>query len=803
VNQLVIRTMLIRDLLTSIRFLRRHKTFAIINISGLTIGIFSCLLIILYIHSELNFDKFHKNGKNIYRVVMHQPGNQVVGSSSDWWVVSPAILKPTWENELPEVDLVTRTTVKRWNFELDDQCLNEEVLVVDQEFLEIFSFPLIAGDKGSALDAPRSVILSHKTAQRYFGEEMPLGRQLVMNDGNRLTVTGILEDIPGNSHLQFNMLTSFATLESVLNRSLLDENWLNNSYHTYLTLHENSDLTLLDAKLRKYDLEGFNGNTWSFHLQPLYDIHFNQQTWGTGDRGTLFIFLTAGLFILFIACFNYLNLYIAHYRTRIRDVSIRKILGAQRPVLIRQFFCESLAIVLLSYMVALLVVWLALPFFNATMEQKLDFHSVWNWQVLMVSIGLIALMAFVSGVYPALYLSRYKVSETIRGAIINLSRGGRQFRQAVVIVQFSISIALIIGSATIIKQLSYARDKDLGYQKENIIYLDLINLFYAEDFNLMNKMDLFKQELLNNPDIQAVALSTGIPSMVGWSNIPVWEGKNEEDNPFFYRMIVDYDFMNLYGIQMESGRYFLPEMKSDNGRAYIINRAAADRMGLESPVGAGFGFDKNLGTVVGLTKDFHFESLHNSITPLGIGVAEEYYWQFVSLKVNSAGMSKTMNYIEDVWKKYVPGIPMQYSLLDDHLDSLYREDRQLSKSMNYLSLMALFISCLGIFGLMSLSLKERTKEVSIRKVMGASGTALLNFLLRDSVKIILISTVFGGVFGWYLSREWLNNFAFRCRFGLDVIVPSALLALFMYMLMIGFKLFRTITTNPSSSLRLN
>jgi putative ABC transport system permease protein len=795
--------MFIRDLQTSFRFIKRYKAFAIINISGLTIGIFSCLLIILYLHSELNFDKFHVNGKNIYRVVMHQPGNQVVGSSSDWWVVSPAILKPTWENELPEVDLVSRTTDKIWNFKLNDQYLSEEVLIADPEFLEIFSFPLAAGDKTRVLDSPYSVVLSRKMAERYFGEEDPLGKQMILNDGRPLTVTGILEGIPGNSHLQFDILTSFSTLESILNRSLLSENWLNNSYRTYLTLHENSDLELLDIKLRKYDLQGFNGNTWSFHLQPLYDIHFNRDTWGTGDKGTLFIFFTAGIFILFIACFNYLNLYIAHYRTRIRDVSIRKLLGAQRPVLIRQFFSESLAIVLISYLAALLVVWLVLPMFNNTLERKLDFHSVWNWQVLLASIGLIVLMAFISGVYPALYLSRYRIAETIRGGIINLSRGGRQFRKAIVIVQFSISIALIIGSATIIRQLSYAREKDLGYQKENVIYLNLINLFYAEEFNLMNKMELFKQDLLNHPDIQAVALSTGIPSMVGWSNIPVWEGKDEEDNPFFYRMIVDYDFMNLYGIVLENGRYFQPEMKSDNGRAYIINRAAANRMGMDSPIGAGFGFDGNLGTVVGLTKDFHFESLHKAITPLGIGVADEYYWQFVSLKISSVHMSKTLGYIEDVWEKYVPGIPMDYSMLDDHLNSLYREDRQLSKSMNYLSLMALFISCLGIFGLMSLSLREKSKEISIRKVMGASGSALLNFLLRDSVRIIMIATVFGGVIGWYLSREWLENFAFRCRFGFSVILLSALLALFMYLFMISFKLFRAITTNPGETLRLD
>lgn len=793
--------MLIQDIIASIRFIRRHKAFAAINITGLTIGIFSCLLIILYIHSELTFDRFHVNGKNIYRVVMHQPGNQVVGSSSDWWVVSPAILKPTWESELPEVELVTRTITKRWNFKLGDLYMNEKVLIVDPEFFEIFTFPLKTGDQSRVLQDPYSIVLSREMARKYFGEDDPLGRQMVLNDGRQLTVTGILEDIPGNSHLQFDILVSFKTLESILGRSLLSENWLNNSYRTYLTLHENTDLEFLDAKLRKYDIDGFNANTWTFHLQPLYDIHFNRQIWGTGDKGTIFIFLTAGIFILFIACFNYLNLYIAHYRTRIRDVSIRKILGAKRPLLMRQFFSESLVLVIISFLLAMVVVWLVLPLFNATLEQNIHFRSIWSIQVLLASLGLILLMAFISGVYPAFYLSRYQLTDALRGGMVKLSRGGQEFRTAIVIIQFSISIALIIGSATIIKQLSYANRKDLGYQKENIIYLNLINLYYAEEFNLMQNMATFKQELLRHPDILTVSASTGIPSIVGWSNIPVWEGKDKEDNPFFYRMIVDYDFLDFYGIQLESGRYFSREMGTDNGNAYIINKAAVDRMGFRSPIGAKFGFDGKLGTVVGLTKDFYFESLHKPITPLGIGVMDEYYWSFVSIKMRNTNIQKTLEYIEETWGKYVPGIPMDYSFFDEHLDLMYRKDRQLSRSMNYLSIMALFISCLGIFGLMSLSLKEKTREISIRKVMGASYASLLSLLTRDSVFIILLATIFGGTLGWVLSTKWLNNFAYRCRFGFDVIAIAGVLALLMYMLMVSFKLFRSITTNPAESLR--
>lgn len=277
------------------------------------------MLIILYIHSEYTFDKFHSKGSNIYRVVMHQPGNQVTGSSTDWWVVSPAILKPTWERELPEVDLVTRTTTRHWTFKHRDQYLDETILIVDPEFLEIFTFPLKAGNQANALKDPYSIIITQKMANKYFGNIDPMGETLVKNDGKQFTVTGILEKIPHNSHLQFDFLVSFHTLEIIMNKSLLNDNWLNNPYHTYMTLLENTDLEQFDTKLRKYDIVGFNNNIWSFHLQPLFDIHFNRQISGTGDKGIIFIFITTGIFILFIACFNYMNLYIVYYRTRIKD----------------------------------------------------------------------------------------------------------------------------------------------------------------------------------------------------------------------------------------------------------------------------------------------------------------------------------------------------------------------------------------------------------------------------------------------------------------------------------------------------
>jgi putative ABC transport system permease protein len=794
--------MILYDIKNALRFIEQHRGFSMINILGLTTGIFCCLLIILYVQSELTFDRFHANGENIYRVVMQQPGNRVVGSTSDWWVVSPAILKPTWENELPEVDLVTKTQYRYLTFRHSGQLMDEEVLFVDPEFLDIFTFPLMQGSKDHALDGINTIVISDKIARKYFGEEDPLGKDLEVNDGRQLTVTGILEKIPENSHLQFDFLVSFKTLESIQGRSLLNDNWLNNSFKTYLTLNKSTDLKLLDEKLKKYDIDGFNGKTWTFHLQPLFDIHFdNNMLNGTGEKGTIVIFITVGLFILFIAGFNYLNLYISHYRTRIKDIAIRKFAGASKWLLIRQLFSESFLLVVVSYLISLASVWLIIPLFHSFFKQILDFQAIWGFWFFISSIVLVVLMAMIAGAYPALYLTRLNLLNNLKGGLTKLSRESQYFRKTIVVVQFTLSVILITGAVTMLKQLRFIGNKDLGYEKENIICLNLNRLYYAESYNLTNRMTSLKQELLSNPDIIAVSASTDMPCSVGWSNIPVWEGKEEDDCPFFYRMIVDYDFFDLYGLYLEEGRNFSQDMATDDGNAYIINKAAAQRMGFQSPVNARFGFDGKLGTVVGITKDFNFESLHKSITPLGIGVKDDYFWQVISIKVKNTNIPETLIYIEGVWNRFVPDYPMDYTFVDNKIQQMYGKEMQVSRSMIYLSLIALFISCLGIFGLMSYSLKEREKEIGIRKALGASLSRITGLLARDLVIIVSIAEIAGGILGWYFSTSWLNNFAYRIEWGIDIIILSSFLTLLLAITPIAFTLIKSIRTNPVDSLR--
>ncbi len=786
----------------ALKIIKRHKKFTLLNITGLTIGISSCLLIILYVNFELGFDKFHQNNKNIYRVVMDQPGNQVVGSSSSWWVVSPFILKPTWENELPEIEMATRTSNQNWSLKLNGQFVDEKIFFVDPEFFDVFTFPLLAGNKTTVFTNPNSIVISQEMAKKYFGEENPIGKTIDNNRGSAFLVTGIAENVPENSHLKFNFLVSFQTLESINGGSLLSDNWLHNSYRTYLVLNKNTNLAEFDTKLRKYDVKGFNEKMWSFHLQPLTDIHFNRQISGTGNKGTLFIFISVGIFILLIAGFNYMNLYIAHYRARTKNVGIERVSGATRNQLIIQFLFETFLLVFISFIISVIVVALVLPLFNAFIGVHLFFSSLWNFKVFGSCVGIVILIALISGTYPAIYLSGLQIISGIKGGMEKFSKKAMALRKGIIVIQFSVSIILLIGTITVYRQLNYTTNKSLGFEKDLILYMSLNGIWYQDtDGTWKSRTETLQQELLKNPNILQTARSSGVPTNIGWSNMPVWEGQVEGDNPFFYRLKADADFLDLYNIKFIEGRNFSAEMRGESGNAYVLNEAAVKRLAFKNPVGSQFGFDKKLGTVVGVVNDFHFESLHNPITPLGIGFSTTDNISYLSVKISNNNVSETIQYIKDAWKNLTNNAALKYSFIDDRIDTFYRKDKQLAESMNYFSLMALFISCLGIFGIISFSIKEKTKELGIRKVLGAQFFHMLNILSKDVFILIGLASVLGGITGWYLANHWLSNFAYRINMSIDTIIISSLITLIIVVVPVGYKLRGAITSNPVEALK--
>jgi len=782
--------MLKNYLKTVFRLIRRKKLFSFVNLLGLTIGLTSSFLILLYVDFELAYDHFHENVDNIYRVYMHQPGNQVFGSSTDLWVTTPTILKPTWEEELPEIEKIANIRGRNVVFKKSGQLLNERLTFTDPEFLEIFTFPLMSGNQRSALDDPFSLLITQRMAVKYFGEENPLGKTISTSDNHVYKVTGMLQNVPENSHLKFDFLASFNTLYSIWDRDWKSDNWLNNGFDTYLTLPANTDQHQFDEKLRKYDLEGFGNKIWSFHVQPLKDIHFNRATGGDGDIRTIYIYSAIGLFILIIACFNFINLSTARSASRAKEVGVRKVVGAHKRQLIRQLMGESGLFTFIALIFSMISVLVILPAFSSLIGKELSADAFLNMKLILCIVGITLLVGIISGSYPALFISSFQPVSILKGNLKHNSKGALLFRNALVVIQFAISIIMIVSTITLYNQLNYIRDRKLGYDRDHIITFNSRGI----------KIETFKNELLNNPGILKVSGSTGLPTNIGWSNIPAWEGKNPDDNPFFYRLNVDYDFLDIYGLEMVKGRKFSQEL-GDKGNAYILNETAVKRLGFDEPIGQRFGFWRITGTVIGVIKDFHFESLHKPITPLGIGVYDRQDFWIVSVKINSQNMSSTIQYIEDTWEKLLPDYPFEFFFIDERLNAMYQSERKMAESFNYFTLIAIFIACLGLFGLTSFIAEQKTREIGIRKVLGASVSKIIVMLSKEFIRWIILSAVIAFPVSWYAMDRWLQNFAYRTNLGFEVFTASIVIAFLIAQLTVSYHSIKAATADPVDSLK--
>lgn len=773
------------------RLIKRKKLFSMVNFLGLTIGITSSLLILLYVDFELGYDKFHENADRIYRVYMHQPGNLVSGSSTDLWVTTPPILKPTWQKDLPEIEKIANV-ITRWSvvFKRNGQLINESICFADPEFLEIFTFPLLYGSKETALIDPFSLLITPRMAGKYFGDDDPVGKTIVSSDEHTYKVTGVLQDLPENSHLKFDFLGSFNTLYTIWNRDWETDRWLNNGLDTYLTLQANSDPAQFDEKLRRYDLEGFNNKTWSFHVQPLKDIHFNRATRGRGDIRYIYIFSAIGLFILFIACFNFINLATARSATRAKEVGVRKVVGAHRKQLIRQLIGESFLFALVALILSLIAVILLLPAFNAMLGIELSAAAFLSGKLLFGILGISLLVGFVSGSYPAIFISSFQPVKIIKGNLSSRAKGSRFFRNSLVVTQFVISIIMIISTITLYHQLNFIRNKSLGYDREQILTIR------SREINF----DTFKTELLKNSGILKVSGSSGTPMRIGWSNIPAWEGKHPDDNPFFYRLNVDYDFMDIYGLEMVQGRKFSREL-GDLGNAYILNEAAVKRLGFEEPIGQAFGFWKITGTVIGVVKDFHFESLHKPITPLGIGVYDRENFYLLSVKIKSENMRSTIAYIEDIWKKLMHRYPFEYEFIDEQVGAMYKSEQRMTQSFNYFTLIAIFIACLGLFGLASFIAEQKTKEIGIRKVLGATAAKIIVLLTKEFILLVALANLIAWPLAWYGMNKWLESFAYRINLDVTFFILAAVSAFLIAMASVSSQFAKATRSNPVDSLR--
>jgi len=780
--------------------LARHRFHSILNILGLAVGLACSLLIFLYVKHERSYDRFHAGAEDIYRVVMHQPGNSASGT--EWWVVSPHILAETLRREVPEVLAATRILRQSSAVQVERLPFVEENLyIVDPDFFRVFTFPLVSGDVSTALSEPFTAVLTETTAAKYFGAENPVGRVVRIGEDRDYRITGVVKDVPKNSHFTFDLLTSYASLDILWrNREAWKTDWFNNPFKTYLRLRPGADPKVVDGKLQPYAFEGFGKETYRFHVQPLTEIHFqgryNGELEANGDEKYLYIFSAIAAFLLLIACSNFVNLATARSSIRAREVGVRKVVGAGRRQLVGQFLAEALLLSGAALLLAFLLVVGALPMFGRLVGSGIPLRSLFEPGSLLFAFGSAVGVGLLAGVYPALFLSRILPVNAMKRNPSARTGAPSSLRGTLVVVQFVISAVLITGTLVVRGQLDYMRSKNLGYRREHVI---IMNFF--RDPGLARNMEAVKLSLESNPRIKAVSASTHLINRIGWSNQADWLERDPEDKPFFYRIGVDGRFMDFYGLEIVQGRAFSSAPGAEGSTSYILNETAVKRMGLKNPIGRPFGFWKIDGTIVGVMKDFHFQPLNTPIAPLGLSIQPPDRLNRISLKIDAAEVAGVLDDLKAVWNRYATAYPFQYDFLEDTLDMVYKKEQNLAEGFGGFTLIAVFVAALGLYGLASFSAERRTREIGIRKVMGAGVLRLVALLAWDFAKWIALALLLAAPLAYFAMNAWLRTFAYRISPPLSAFLLSAAIILASAALTVSRQILKVANASPVHSLR--
>jgi len=801
-------TMFKNYLKIAFRNIRKHKGFSVINIAGLAIGMTCFILIMLYVQYELSFDKFHENYNRIFRVIRQYP-EDVIGKYS-FITQTPAPVAPTMVDEFPEVITGTRISDTKGIFRFESNSFSAEGLFADEHFFEIFSFKLSSGDSRTALSEPFSLIISEKLAAEYFNEEIPIGKtgsfskqlnELLSHNKNEyydLKITGIMKEIPGNSHFRCDYLISFNTLGSTPGNENRLEKWGSSQYHNYVKLQENSSFEDLNEKLKPFT-EKYRGNpVEKYVLQPLEDIHLKTHSLGEmfftsiSDIKYVYIFSTIAFIILVLVCINYMNLSTARFTKRIREIGIRKVVGAQKVQLIRQFMGESLLLSLLGFSIALILSALILPYFNAFVERDIGLNFFKDVTVILTLTGLVLFSGLLSGSYPAFFLASFQPVRIIKGTVEKKMRGS-VIRNSLVVLQFSISIILIICTLLVFDQLSYVRGMDVGFNREHIIVIPL------RDEAARKNGSVITNELLRNNMVVNVTGSGQKPVQVdNRLNIFVTGENGERKVVEGYDCPVNYNFIDVFGMELVQGRNFSRDFTTDTERAVILNETAVKQAGWDEPVGKTV--QENGRRVIGVVKDFHHWSMHQAIEPVGLILKPDEY-NYISIKIKPGNIPAALNLLKSTVEKYSPNFSFEYYFFDDYFDNLYKADQKFGSVFTFFSLLSIIISCLGLFGLALFSTEQRTKEIGIRKVLGASVSGVVFLLSKEFTKWVLIANIIAWPMAYYAINRWLQNFAYRTDIGVVIFILSGLLALLIALLTVGFQSVKAAVSNPVDSLR--
>ena len=778
----------------ALRNVGRNKTFSFINISGLAIGMACCILILLWVQDELSYDRFHRYTDRLGRVVA-----AVDFAGQRPWAVTEAPLSQALKEEYPEIAQATRIQLgSQFRVRYGEKQFNEtHNIFAEPAFFELFTFPFIRGNPETALNGKRSVVITEKMAQKYFGAEDPLGKTLNFNGKIDFQVTGILQNIPKNSHLQLDFILPFSLLED-LGQDI--HNWGNFNFFTYVLLDKNTSFDEASQKIAGYLGMVNPANTAKLFLQPMSRIHlysdfeYDALASNNSDHKYIFIFASIALFVLFIACINFMNLTTARSSSRAKEVAMRKVVGAERKDIIRQFFGESLFFSFIAFSFALALVFLFLPVFNGLSGKQMTMDFTGN---IWISAGLMGIALFtglLSGCYPSLYLSSFQPGNILKRTL-SANPKGSVFRKVLVVVQFSLSIILITGTTVVHKQIDHIRNRKLGFDKENLIYMPLVG-------RIRTDYETVKTEWLRNTNIVSVTASSNLPSFGrNWATGNLdWEGKNPEETILMQGVDVDYDFFATFGMEIKEGRHFSPEFTADENSSVILNETAVDAMGIQSPVGKRFSIGNWQGTIIGIVQDYNFKSLHNKIEPL-ILVMVNRQLNYMFVRIKSQNMSDTIKFLRSQWERYNPQHPFEYAFVDRLLGNMYRNEERVKTLFNYFTFLAILISCLGLFGLAFYLTEQRTKEIGVRKVLGASVPRIVLMLSKDFLKWVLVANIIAWPAAYYFMDKWLQNFAYRANMEIGLFLLSGTLALIIALLTVSYQSIKAATVNPADSLR--
>jgi len=806
--------MITNYLLSLYRNITRNKFYTALNIVGLSIGISAAIFILLYVQDELSYDKYNENHERIYRI----EADFTISGKHDHFAIVPTPMGPALQIEYPEVESFCRlfgtgNTLFRAG---EVEYYEDNFYFSDSTIFDIFTYELFHGDPKTCLTQPKTIVVTEKIAQKYFGNENPMGKMMTSGTGRSYLVTGVMKNQPGNSHLKFDALISGMSIAAEAGvdeyNSLEPERFWNIGVYTFILLNKNADMQSIHEKFEpfyeKYMKPIGDQINASFNLMstPLAETHFRQGLGAelpSGNKSYIVIFSAVALFLLLIAAINYMNMATARSAKRAKEVGIRKVHGAYKNQLVRQFISESLALSILALFIAILIVTLLMPDFNSISGKELSFGLREN-PVIFIEILLVTLLTgLISGSYPAFYLSSFLPVKVLKG---NLGRSGRKsgmLRKILVIVQFFIAIFMIIGTIVVSSQIHFLKNKDLGFDKNNLVVMEI------QDTTFRKKIETFKKELLNNPDIIAATNSTGVPGRINWIQVLKFEQNDKMEDHTIILAQTDYDFADVLNFEFVIGRNFNRNMGTDAEEAVIINETAMKEFGWEdNPIGKkihrGWELDGSGGTimkVIGVVKDFHFKSLYNKIEPVIFFISERPR-SLLTCKINPERKKQALGFIETKWNEFNAKRPFDYEFLEEQMDEMYQSEEKISTIILIATSLTIFIALLGLLGLSSFIAEQRTKEIGIRKVVGASVANILKLLYREFAILIVIAFIIAVPVSWWRLNIWLEtSFVYHQSLQWTYFLIAGLVAFVIGIGTISYFILKAATGNPVEAIK--